>query len=218
MPSQKIKLMLADDHRSALEAYSRVLEAEPNFDVIGLALNGEELLKLIGVNVPDIVLLDIDMPVLNGFETLKRINTEYPGIKTIMLSTHSEKLYISHFLLNGARAYLPKACGIEEIIITVNGVYNDDFYLDYDLSQAVVSLYLTEGEAKKITTAILSEVEIETLTQLCDGMSNKRIADSLKISVEEVNLHLKCIYKKIDVDSVVPLIKYAIRNGITGVD
>ena len=218
MSSQKIKLMLADDHKSALEAYSKVLEAESNFEVIGLALNGEELLKLIEVNVPDVVLLDIDMPVLNGFETLKRLNSEYPSIKTIMLSSHNEKLYISHFLLNGARAYLPKACGIEEIIITVNGVYNDDFYLDYDLSQAVVSLYLTEGEAKKITTAILTKMEIETLTQLCDGKSNKRIAESLKISVEEVNSHLKGIYKKMDVDSVVPLIKYAIRTGITGIN
>jgi DNA-binding NarL/FixJ family response regulator len=211
--------MLADDHHSARQAYARIIADEENFKVTGQASNGKELIGLIENAAPDIVLLDLDMPVMNGVETLKVLNAKYPNVKAIILSMHNEQYYISELLIAGACAYLPKNCDIQDLITTINKVYNDGFYFNKALSKLIVSTSMKNKSFDSIIAQLsLTQREIDILKHVCNERTNKQIAELLDISVDTVDFHRKSIYRKTNSKSIVSLVKYAIRNGITTID
>lgn len=210
---------MADDHHSARQAYARIIEDEDNLSVIGHAANGLELLKLLENDEPDIVLLDLDMPLMNGTEALKVLNEKYPGIRTIILSTHNEDYYISELLIMGACAYLPKNCNIDDLITTVNKVYTDGFFFNTSISKLVVSSTLQDKKFDAVLNQLaLTERETDVLKYVCDEKTNKQIAEFLDITTDTVDFHRKSIYRKTHSKSIVSLVKYAIKNGITSVD
>ncbi|MCC6372227.1 MAG: response regulator transcription factor [Bacteroidia bacterium] len=212
---KKIRIMMAEDHHSARQAYLSVLSEESNFQIIGEAPNGFELLKLIEKRVPDIVLVDIEMPVMDGFRTITILKEKYPDIKPIVLSMHNESYYISQLILCGARAYLSKSCSMEELIEAVNKVYTDGFYFSESLSRVIVSSSFKDRKFQENLRHIaLSEREIEVLRLVCAEKSNRQIAEQLGIVTETVDYHRRNIYRKTKSSSLIGLIKYAIKNGI----
>lgn len=212
MKSSKIKIILVEDHISARQAYSRVIEDEVNLSVIGEASNGAELLDLLKESLPDVILLDLEMPVLNGYKTLPILKVQYPEIKVIVLSTHNEAYLVASLLQNGANSFLPKNCSLEDIILAINKVYLEGYFFDASISKLIVKDLITNSNSLR-----LSDQEIKVLKLFCDGKSYKEIAESLYISLNTVKFHLKNIYKKTEMPSIASLVKYAIRNGITEV-
>jgi DNA-binding NarL/FixJ family response regulator len=214
----KIKIMMAEDHKSAREAYIGMLEDEENLIVIGDASNGLDLLKLMEKQVPDIVITDLEMPIMNGYQLLEVIKEKHPTVKVIVLSMHDESDYVSDLVLRGASAYLPKRCGLDDIIYTVNAVYKDGYYFTNPVSKMVVTTSLKDQKFKPFYEKLgLSGREIEILKLICEEKTNKDIAELLEISLATVDYHRQSIYKKTQSNSIVGLVKYAVKNGLTDV-
>jgi two-component system, NarL family, response regulator DegU len=212
---KKIKLMMAEDHHSAREAYVAVLSDEENFNVIGQAANGFELIKLIEVKEPDVVLVDVEMPVMDGFKTITTLKERFPKVKPIVLTMHEESYYVAQLILCGARAYLPKSCHIEDLVLAINKVHTEGFYFSDALSRIIVSTSFKDLKFQKQLRHIdLSEREIEVLRMVCDEKSTKHIALKLGITSDTVNTHRRNIYAKTNSSSLIGLIKFALKNGI----
>ncbi len=213
--------MLAEDHNSARQAYAAIINGEPNMKITGQAGNGLELLKLVEADAPDIVVTDIEMPVMNGLELIDKLKRRFPNVKPIILSMHNEDYYISQLILNGACAYLPKSCDIDDILLAINRVYTEGYFFTASVSKIIVSTTMKESGqeiAPLLKQLSLSAREIDVLKLVCDEKSNKQIADHLNLSQATIDFHRQSIYKKTQASSVVGLVKYAIKNGITGLD
>jgi DNA-binding NarL/FixJ family response regulator len=209
--------MIAEDHTSARQAYAAILGAEPNMQVSGQAGNGLELVKLMEKSRPDIVITDLDMPVMSGSKLIDVIKARFPEVKTIVLSMHNEAEYISQLILDGANAYVPKSSDIEDLILAINRVYEEGFYFSKVVSKIIVSNAIKKGDSIEpvFKQLSLSAREQDVLKLLCDEKTNKQIAENLNISLSTVDFHRQSIYKKTQASSVIGLVKYAIKNGIT---
>lgn len=214
----KIKIMVADDHLFVIESIINRLKQEDNFSIIGLAKNGKELIDLIAKDEPDIVLIDLEMPVMGGAEAVRIIASRYPKIKPVMLSGYYSDYFVSELVNLGVCGYISKNFDTDEVILTINKVYQDGYYF----SKKVAHLLISEQERKnfdKIMKQIsLTDREIEILKEICKGKSNKEIALKLNITYDTVDFHRKNIYKKTNSSNIVALIKYAIKNGIADLD
>lgn len=207
---------MAENHKSARQAYISMLEDEENLLVIGDAGNGLDLLKLMEKQVPDIVITDLEMPIMNGYQLLEIIKEKYKDVKVIVLSMHDEDYYVSDLILRGASAYLPKRCELDDIIFTVNTVYKDGYYFTSPVSKIVVSSSLGDQKFKPFYEELgLSGRELEVLKLICEEKTNKEIAEVLEISLATVDYHRQNIYKKTQSTSLVGLVKYAVKNGLT---
>jgi DNA-binding NarL/FixJ family response regulator len=209
--------MIAEDHTSARQAYAAILGAEPNMLVSGQAGNGLDLVKLMEKHRPDIVITDLDMPVMSGSKLIDVMKVRFPEVKTIVLSMHNEAEYISQLILDGANAYVPKSSDIEELILAINRVYEEGFYFNKVVSKIIVSNAIKKRDNMEpvFKQLSLSAREQDVLKLLCDEKTNKQIAESLNISLSTVDFHRQSIYKKTHASSVIGLVKYAIKNGIT---
>lgn len=209
--------MLADDHNVGRQMFSSFIKQNyDNMRVIGEAANGQELLDLVAEEEPDIVILDLEMPVLDGFKTLKALSQNYPNVRTIIFSSHYNEFYISELILWGARGYVSKTAFATEVFKTINEVYQEGFYFNKGISSHIMQT-LIEGKKLQqlITSKQLSPREIEVLQQICDEKQNKEIAAVLNITERTVEYHKKQLYTKTNSVSIVGLVKYAIRSGIT---
>lgn len=213
--------MMVEDHTSARQAYVALLNSEPNFRVIGQAGNPLDLLRLIEEEEPDIVITDLEMPMMSGSKLILLLKERYPNIKCIVLSMHDEAEYISQLIVDGANAYVTKKSDIDELILTINRVYAGGYYFNKVVSKIIVSNAITRRDkemAPVFKQLALTPRELDVLKLLCDEKSNKQIAEVLNISLATVDFHRQGIYKKTHASSVIGLVKYAIKNGITGID
>ena len=137
--SEKIKIIIVDDHRIFVDSLSRLLKAERRLSVIGSALNGEELLELLKKLTPDIIILDLEMPIMDGHEVFKRIKKLYPHIKIIILSGFLEDSFVHHFMGKGANAVLAKECDHEILLDAIYTVREKNYYFDPEISQALLN-------------------------------------------------------------------------------
>jgi DNA-binding NarL/FixJ family response regulator len=210
-----IKIIIADDHQIVVDGLKSILNQLTDYKVITTASNGKELLKSLEIVEPDIVLLDIDMPVLNGIETLKEIKKHYPGIKTIILTMHEEKSLVKKMTDLGANGFLFKNSDIEELIIAMESVMNGIPYFSVSLRNELINNDLIGNNESNIDSkkSLLTEREIEIIKLIVEGLSNKEIADKLFISPRTVDTHRTNLMKKLEVNNVAGLVRYAIRNG-----
>ncbi|MES2679931.1 MAG: response regulator transcription factor [Bacteroidota bacterium] len=208
--------MLAEDHHSARQAYAGVINMEKNFEVIGQAENGKALFDLMENQEPDIVILDLDMPVMDGRTALVKLQNEHPRVKVIILSLHNEKIMVCDALLKGASGYLSKNCTIDDIFETINRVYTHGFFFNGSVSRQVI--VDTFKKDKALLANMLTGREVEILKLFCEGFQLKEIADKLYISIDTVRYHMKHIHKKTEIDSTQKLVKFAIRNAFTNLD
>ena len=204
-----LRVLLVDDHTLVLDGLQARLELEENIDIIGTASNGLEALDKAKVLKPDLVLMDVSMPVLNGLEATKRFKLEQPDIKILMLSMHNEKEYILSLIQSGANGYVLKDVSSEELVQAINTVYQGGTYFSSGASDVLFAQASPKDKSEELTkreTAVLIEVAM--------GLSNKEIAQKLDISVRTVETHRQNIKNKLDIHSSAGLVKYALAHQL----
>jgi DNA-binding NarL/FixJ family response regulator len=212
----KIKVMIAEDHEVVRKGFVALIKNNSRKIIVtGDAANGKELLQLIAADPPDVVILDIEMPVFDGKETLQVLQVKYPQVKAIILSMYYDEAYIGEFIKRGARGYLPKNCSAERLLETIRIVHGDEAYFNERISMSMYNRFKASSSLKYSSEAAgLSSREIEILRLICKGMSSKLIAEKLKISVHTVAFHRVNISRKTRIKSVSGLIQFAIKHKL----
>lgn len=214
----QIKIMLAEDQQLVREALTSLLNDQPDVIVTGQAGNGKQLLELMKQNEPDIVLLDIDMPIMNGYQTLEIIKKRFPDVKVMMLTLHAEHSFMHEFMAKGASAYLSKNIDIELLFEAIQSVHKTGTYFNHELSNALlIGLRKEKSIHPLFHEQVLTPKELLILKALCDGMTNKVIANVYHISINTVDFHRGNIYTKTNSKNIADLVKYAIRNELVSI-
>lgn len=212
----KISILIVDDHDILRGGIRAILEKESDFTVIGEASNGQEAVDKAESKKPDLILMDISMPKLNGLQATLRIKKILPGTKIIILSRHCSQEYVYKSLKSGASGYLIKKSAYSELIPAIRTVYQNRRYLSPDVSELLIDDFLgthTPVDDLNIFEA-LTDREQEVLQLIAEGLSNKEIAGQLHVSLNTVSTHRTHIMSKLDIHSTASLIKYAIECGL----
>ena len=211
-----IKLILADDHSLIRVGLQSLIEKETDLQIIGQASDGRHTVSLVQKLKPDIVIMDISMPGLNGIEATRQIKAMGENIKIIALSVHDEALYVRRMLKAGASGYLVKHSDFNELVEAIRAVTRDQLYLSPRISNELVRDYLKHLPDDEATAfSILSEREREILQLLAEGKTKQEIAKILFLSVKTVDSHRQNIMNKLSITTLSDLIRYAIREGIS---
>ena len=214
-----LTILLADNHTLVRAGIRALLEQIPDVTVVAEAGDGREALKLVETHRPNLVLMDITMPVMNGLEATGRIVKEFPQTRVVMLSVHNDEEYVLQSLRAGAVGYLLKDAGRAELEIAVAAVARNETYLSPAVSRHVVGDYVrrigggVEGRLESLTPR-----QREILQLIAEGKSTKEIASILDVSVKTVETHRAQLMERLDIHDVAGLVRYAIRNGIVTAD
>jgi len=209
-------IILVDDHRITRQGLRMLLDKENDMEVVAEAEQGRQAVRLTSELVPDIVIMDVSMPDLNGVEATRRILTENPDVKVIALSMHSDALFVTEMLRSGASGYLLKDCAFEELACAIRAVIQGKSYLSPSISGVVIEDYVHRlSKAPVSNSDVLTAREREVLQLLAEGKSTKQMALELHISIKTVETHRRQIMDKLDIHTVAELTKYAIRKGFT---
>jgi two-component system response regulator NreC len=202
---------LADDHAVVRQGFRMILSAHPDLEIVGEAGNGREAVELAATLRPDVVVMDVAMPELNGIEATRRLTADNPHIRVVALSMHKDSVYVREILRAGARGYLLKDSVADDLVAAVRAVAGGEGYLSPGVSNAVLDDY-----RKHVTNPIdlLSSREREVLQMLAEGKTNKEIAVVLNLSVYTVEAHRGRIMEKLNVHSINELVRFAVRNGL----
>jgi two-component system response regulator DegU len=219
-----ISIVLVDDHKLFREGVKRILSFEPTFQVVAEADDGQEVKEIVQKYHPDIVLMDINMPEVNGIEATKELIEQNPNVKVIILSIHDDENYVTHALQSGAQGYLLKEMDTESLMEAIQVVYEGGSYLHPKVTHNLVEEYrklvlhnessagLHEIEYRK-PLHLLTRRECQVLQLLSEGQSNRRISESLVISEKTVKNHVSNILQKMNVNDRTQAVVTAIRNG-----
>ncbi len=210
---KQISIMIVDDHQLIRDGITTRLSSLPYINIIGQADNGKNALEKLKTIHPDIILMDIEMPIMNGFEATQKIASLYPSIKILILSTYDEKSIILKVLKEGASGYILKNIKIEELVQAIETVMSGEQYFSNEISLALAKPSADDFLQKplqKINNP-LSNRELEVLQQISLGLSNTQISKELFISAKTVNTHRTNLMKKLDVHNVAELIRTAIQ-------
>ena len=214
-----IRIVIADDHRIIREGLCSLLSAQPDLEVVGQAKNGRAAVRLARDSSPDVVLLDVSMPDLNGIEAAGRIIAEYPRVKVIALSMHKDEHFVAGMLLAGAAGYLLKDCCFDELAGAIRSVMQGGLYLSPGITPLVVKRYIDHLMKKEgLLRPPLSSREKEVLQMVAEGKTSKEIGALLYISEKTVETHRSRIMRKLGLNSIADLTKYALRIGATSLD
>lgn len=210
-----IRIMLVDDHKIFREALKERLEREHDLALVGEAGNGLDALELAEKSGPDIVLMDIGLPVMGGIEATRALVAEHPGIKVIALSTFSDRRIVLQMLEAGAGGYMVKSSGCDELLLGIRTVASGKTYLCPDAAGLLIDEIRTRDPAEPFSRARLGKREREVLQLLADGHTSQGIGERLHIATGTVEVHRRNIMRKLELHSIAELTKYAIRNGLT---
>lgn len=216
---EKIKIIIADDHKMVRHGLINLFSMEKNFEVIADTGSGQEVVQLALTKYPDIVIIKISMPGLNGMEATRQILSKNSNIKIIALSVHTEKQYVMGMLDAGISGYMLKSCAFRELLTAIKVVLSGRIYLCHDVAGVVVESALSSGKNKiESLFSLLSQREREILQLISEGHKNKDIAEKLNISTKTVQVHRTHLKKKLNIDNTAELTKYAISKGLTSID
>jgi DNA-binding NarL/FixJ family response regulator len=214
-----IRILLADDHKITRQGLRSLLEKQQDMEVVAEAENGRAAVRLSAEMAPDVIIMDVTMPDLNGVEATRQILSKSPDIKIVALSMHSDATFVTEMLKSGAAGYLLKDCAFEELTRAIRAVIDEKTYLSPSISGVVVEDYIHRLSKPDFSGPdILSDREREVLQLMAEGNSTKQIAQKLHISVKTVETHRRQIMKKLDIHTVAELTKYAIRKGLTSLE
>lgn len=213
-----IKIILADDHTMLRHGLSRSFEQEKDIDVVGQTKDGHSTIELVRELSPDVVVMDIGMPDLNGVEATRRITKDYQKVKVVGLSMHSSDKYVREMFRAGASGYLLKNCPFEELVEAIKTVVGGKTYISPSISDMVAKEYAGKPDEEKSAFSILSQREREVLQLFAEGKTTKQIGLCLYISPKTVESHRLRIMDKLDIDNIAQLTKYAIQEGLTGLE
>lgn len=214
-----IRVLLADDHKIIRQGLRSLLEKQQDIEVVGEAEDGRSAVRLAAETAPDVVIMDITMPDLNGAEATKQILSKSPDIKVVALSMHSDSLFVTEMLKSGAAGYLLKDCAFDELTKAIRTVIDNKNYLSPAISGVVLEDYIQRlSKVGFASPDVLSDREREVLQLMAEGYSTKKIAQKLHISVKTVETHRRQMMGKLDIHTIAELTKYAIRKGLTSLE
>jgi two-component system, NarL family, response regulator NreC len=208
----KLRIVLADDHETVREGLKMIVNAQDDMEVVGFAGDGREAVTMAQELLPDVLVMDISMPRLNGLKATEKLNEVCPQVKVLTLSRHADDGYLRELLAAGACAYVLKQSAPSELIHAIRAVAAGGKYIDPKLTAKVVDSYgdrMSRGEAK----GILSDRESEVLRLIALGYSNKEIAARLSLSVKTIEVHKANAMRKLNLTSRIDLVRYAIFQG-----
>jgi len=209
----KIRVLIADDHTIVRSGVRLLIEAEPDMLVVGEALNGQEALEKTAACHPDVVLMDITMPVIDGLEATRRISAQWPEIGILVLTMHRSDEYFFEMLKAGASGYVLKGAETEELLNAVRTIARGEVFLYPTMAKKLVKDYLVRVESEKLPGVVLSNREKEILQYLAEGYSSKEIAEKLVVSPSTVHTHRSNLMRKLNLSSRHELIQYARQKG-----
>jgi DNA-binding NarL/FixJ family response regulator len=215
-----IRVLIADDHKIMLAGLRSLLEKQADFEVVGEAENGRKAVQMVQEKTPDVVVMDVSMPDLNGMEATAQIIESLPETKVIALSMHSDKRFVMGMLRAGASGYLLKDCASQELANAIFQVAGGKKYLSPEITGVIIDDVLQGGSSEELTTAssVLSAREREVLQLIAEGWSTKQIASHLYVSIKTIETHRRQIMKKLDLHNIADLTKYALREGLTSIE
>lgn len=207
-----VKILIADDHKVLINGLKLILAVRNDYEVVAIANNGMEVIDLLLHQSPDVILLDINMPVLNGYQTIKLIKTNHPIIKVIVLSMLNDKRSVLNMLQAGANGFLFKDTDDKHLFKAIDCVMNEEYYVSESLND-ILNEFLNNIKHKKPKTKhTLSAREMEIVNLIVEGNTNAQIADLLFLSTRTVDTHRKNIFHKLDLNNTASLVKYAMEN------
>ncbi len=207
-----INILLVDDHPLVRDGIRARLESEEGVSVIGEAQNGQEALDFVAQRAPDVALMDVSMPVMNGLDATKIFKEQHPDIRVLILSMHDSREYILQLIQSGASGYILKDVSSDELIKAIETVHQGGTYFSSGASQSLFSADQPQTQTEEV--AALTPREATVLKQLAEGKSNKEIARVLDISVRTVETHRQNIKQKLNIHTAAGLARYAIENGL----
>lgn len=214
-----IRVLLVDDHPVVLEGIRNSLKSEKNIRVVGLAANGEEALARTLELMPDLVVMDISMPKMNGIEAIGKILAAVPAMKILVLTMHDRKEYVIQILRAGARGYLLKDVYPAELVRAIEAVHEGRVCFSPSVNRLILRDYSAGGEPGRTAGLFrLSRREREVLSLIAEGNTSRRIAQKLLVSIRTVETHRERIMQKLNIHTVAGLTKYAITNGIAQIE
>lgn len=213
---KKVKLLVADDHKIFRQGIKKLLEEEPDLQVVGEAADGRETIKKATELKPDVILMDIAMANLNGLQATKQIKKILPDTKVIMVTMHKNEEYVLQSFQAGASGYILKEGAVEELVSAIRTIHQDKSFLSPTISKTLIDAYLRKMETGKTETPfdLLTDREREVLQLIAEGYTNREVAKSLFISVKTVEAHRAHIMQKLNIHEIAKLVKYAIQKGL----
>jgi DNA-binding NarL/FixJ family response regulator len=221
---KKVRILIADDHDVVRSGLRTLLRGTPEFAIVAEAVNGEEAVLLAGKHRPDVAILDISMPVLDGIGATRQIRELYPEIKIVILSVHEDEEYTHQILQAGAMAYLLKTAGKKEIVAAIRSVLAGEKFFSPGISRLITEGFVKRGDVQKRGAAgesepgVLTEREIQVLQYVAQGYTNRQIADILFLSFRTINTHRSNLMQKLDIHDTAGLVRYAITRGLVKLD
>ena len=213
---EKIRVVLADDHTVVRQGFRSLLQEDKSIDVVGEAENGRDAVLMVKKTLPDVVLLDISMPILNGVQATRQIRKFNPKIKILILSMHKDEEYVREVFLAGATGYILKQTTGPDLISAIKEVNRGNAYISPSIAKHLVSEYreIVKGGKLAGKRSGLTPREIEVLQLIAEGNSNKKITEQLFISIKTVETHRQKIMDVLNIHDVAGLTRYAIANRV----
>ncbi|UCF89755.1 MAG: response regulator transcription factor [Desulfobacterales bacterium] len=211
-----VRILLVDDHKIMRDGLRGLLEEQSGMEVVAEAENGRKALRLAHELKPDVVIMDIGMPEMNGLDATRQIKADCPGIKVIALSMHSQRQFVVGMIKAGVAGYLLKDCAFEELTRAIRTVVDNQIYLSPQIAGTVIEDYTQRLSAECLSDSpVLTPREREVLQLVAEGRMTRQIANCLHVSVKTVETHRRNIMEKLNVYSTAELTKFAIREGLT---
>jgi two-component system invasion response regulator UvrY len=206
-----IKVLLADDHRIVREGLRRIVDACDDMEVVAEAADGKEAIRLIRKNRPDVALIDISMPEIDGLEVLQQLQPEFPELPILILTMHEEQPYAVRAIEAGARGYITKKSAPEQLVKAIRKVHSGSLYLSEEVAETL-ALRVAKGTSGQSPLDLLSTRELQVLRRLALGHTNREIAENYNISVKTVDTYRLRLLKKLKLRNNAELSRFAIQN------
>jgi len=213
-----IRILLADDHGIIRQGLCSLLEKQPDMEVVGEAEDGQKAMELVRQLVPDVVIMDVTMPNLNGIDATRQITKEFPKVKVLALSIHSNKRFVADMLRAGAAGYILKECLLEELIEAIRTITAGNIYFSSKITDVVVDDYMDHLSEAIEPTKPLTDKERQVLQCIANGIPIKDIATQMNLSIKTIEFNRRQLMKKLKIHSIAALMKYAIREGLTSLE
>jgi two-component system nitrate/nitrite response regulator NarL len=216
---KRIRLLLVDDHPVVRRGLRSCLSGLEHITVVDEAVNGLEATEKVKELQPDVVLMDFDMPKMDGLEATRLIRKDFPKTHVLILSVHTKKEYVLQIIRSGAQGYVLKNASVEELVRAIEAVDNGEPFFSPDISQIVLNQYLVESGTEETPAQVtLTNRERQVLAAISEGLSNKEMASKLGVGVRTIETHRERVMNKLNIHTVAGLTKYAITNGIVDLE
>jgi len=216
---KKIRILIVDDHSIVRDGLRSLIENQGNMEVIGEANNGRKAVSLAKDLIPDVLVMDIAMPDLNGIDATQQILAKNQNIKIIGLSMYSDHRFVTRMLKSGAKGYLLKDCAFDELVLAINTIVQNQIYISPQIKNVdLEELIQSDKKIKESRLDLLSSREREVLQIIAEGKSTKQIAGELHVSAKTIESHRQNIMNKLNIRNVVDLTKFAIQEGLISLE